>query len=151
MSAGHLVYLIETLTDRRIRPQQIHNNLQNHLANLKIHRFFSLNLKEAVGPDSINISNCQCKRKFFKRKPISQYAQARILRTKLLESLYISQETSNTIKKVEKIFQSKFCTKFLTAGLLPGIQPQSRYYLIASETEISRWEFLYFFSKLTSI
>ena len=53
-------------TWRICRLQQIHNNFQNPLAIPNKHRIFSLGSKEAFCCYSINISNCQCKRKFSK-------------------------------------------------------------------------------------
>ena len=67
----------------RIHPLQIHSNFQNRLAILNNHRIFSLGSKEAFCRNSINISNCQFKRKFFLKclaHTDLQYAQARFFR-----------------------------------------------------------------------
>ena len=95
---------------------QIDNNFYNRLAISNKHRIFSSGSKEAFCSNSLNISNCRCKHKFFKcqehakfivytNSVISPYCTL----TQFLESLSISKETSNTINKFERNFQWKFC------------------------------------------
>ena len=103
---------------------QIDNHFYNRLAISNKHHIFSSGSKEAFCSNSLNISNCRCKHKFFKCQAhanfivytssvISPYCTL----TQFLESLSISKETSNTINKFERNFQWKFCENFW----LPGI------------------------------
>ena len=50
----------------RILPLLIHNNFYDRLAIPNKHRIFSLGSQEAFCNNSLNISNCRCKRKFSK-------------------------------------------------------------------------------------
>ena len=87
----------------RIRPLQIQDNFRNRLAIPNKHRIFPLGSKEAFCSNSLNISNCRCKRKFSKCQAHADFSMHRL-------GYFVILHTKNL--SVEILW------KFLTAGHL---------------------------------